>query len=126
MPIERADDALPEIEMAGAAGEIGDDERHHHAEDRRGDAVEQLHDDQQFRIRHAGKQNAADRQGGEADQQQRPPAPDLCAASRSIGDKAATTSCGTTMQAAIRISAQRPDRIVSTLPISGSIAALAR
>ena len=38
----------------------------------------------------------------------------------------ATTTCGTTMQAAIRTVAHSLERIVTTLPISGSIEALAR
>ena len=42
------------------------------------------------------------------------------------GDSAATTSCGTTMQAAMRSVAQRAERMVTTLPINGSMAALAR
>ena len=72
------------------------------------------------------KQQAAQRQRGEADQQQRPAAPYAAPACRPTARARATTSCGTTMQAAINSVAQRLDRMVSTLPISGSIAALAR
>src|ERR1039458_9141670 len=72
-----ADDALPEVEMAGAAGEIGDDEGHHDAEYSGGHPIEELHDDEQFRIRHRREENAANGQRGEADQQQRAAAPDL-------------------------------------------------
>ena len=52
--------------------------------------------------------------------------PQICARCPTHGDSAATTICGTTMQAAIRTVAQRAERMVTTLPISGSIAALAR
>ena len=38
-----ADDALREIEVAGAEGDVGHDQRDHHAEHRRGDAVEHLY-----------------------------------------------------------------------------------
>ena len=45
-----ADDALRQIEMTAAERDVGDDQRHHDAEYRRGDAVEHLHRDQQIRI----------------------------------------------------------------------------
>ena len=70
-----ADDALRQIEMAAAEGDIGDDQRHHHAEHGGGDAVEHLHRDQTIGIAHGRKQQAADRQRAERQQQQRPPAP---------------------------------------------------
>ena len=60
---------LAEVEMPGATGEIGDDERDHHAEYGRGYAVEQLHDDQQLRSVTDANQNAANWQCGEADEQ---------------------------------------------------------
>ena len=89
------------------------------------DAVEELHDDDHGRIGHGRKQKAADRQRGEADEQQRPPSPEL-RLRPDPGRHSATMSCGTTMQAAISTVAQSLDRMVSTLPISGSMAALAR
>ena len=46
MPTKVPTNTLTEIEMAGAARQVGDDQRHHHAEHRSGHAVEQLHDDQ--------------------------------------------------------------------------------
>ena len=52
--------------------------------------------------------------------------PQHCACRPTHGENTATTSCGTTMQAAIRTVAHWLDRIVNTLPISGSMAALAR
>ena len=52
--------------------------------------------------------------------------PQSCARRPTHGESTATTSCGTTMQAAIRTVAHWLDRMVRTLPISGSIAALAR
>ena len=50
-PDRGADDALREIEVSGAARDVGDHQRHHHAERRRRDAVEQLHGDEQLRDR---------------------------------------------------------------------------
>ena len=47
---EGSDKTLTEIETPGAAGEVGNNERHHHAEDCGSHAIEQLHDDQQLRI----------------------------------------------------------------------------
>ena len=52
--------------------------------------------------------------------------PQICARLPIHGDRSATTSCGTTMQAAMIKVAQRADFIVTTLPTSGSMAALAR
>ena len=46
----RANDALREVEMTGAEGDIGDNERDHDAEDRGRDTVQHLHGDQQHRI----------------------------------------------------------------------------
>ena len=42
------------------------------------------------------------------------------------GDSTATTTCGTTMQAAINTVAHSAERMVTTLPIKGSMAPLAR
>ena len=42
------------------------------------------------------------------------------------GDSSATTSCGTTIQAAISTVAHWLERMVTTLPINGSMAPLAR
>src|SRR5208282_620256 len=67
---EGADDSLPEVEVTAAAGQVGDDQRHHDAEDGGSHAVEQLHDDQQLGIGHRRKKQAANRQCGETDQQQ--------------------------------------------------------
>ena len=69
-----ADNALREAEMAAAESDIGDNERDHHAEDGRGDAIEHLHRDQQIWIAYGGKQHAADRQRGKTQQQQWPTA----------------------------------------------------
>ena len=78
---------------------------------------------------------------GLVDEREQQPAQRQCAESRAAGTAAvprrcawrptqgeisATMSCGTTMQAAISTVAHSLDRVVSTLPISGSIAALAR
>ena len=53
--------------------------------------------------------------------------PHICARVPTHGDSAATSICGTTMQAAINTVAQwLLERMVSTLPINGSMAALAR
>jgi hypothetical protein len=41
------------------------------------------------------------------------------------GEKIATNTCGPTMQAAIRTVAHWLERVVKTLPISGSMAAFA-
>ena len=45
-----ADDALRQIEVAASERNVGNDQRNHDAEDRRGDAVEHLHRDQQIGI----------------------------------------------------------------------------
>ena len=55
--------------MTAAEGDIGNNQRNHHAEHRGGDAVEGLHRDQQIGIVDGGKQQAADGQCGEAEQQ---------------------------------------------------------
>ena len=123
---EGPDKTLPEIEMPGAAREVGHDERYHYAEYRGGHAIEQLDDDQQLRISDRRKQNAANRQRGEADEQQGTAAPNLRAAGRSTAIDVATRSCGTTMHTAISSVAHRAERIVTALPSSGSMAALAR
>ena len=73
-----ADNTLAEIESAGATGEIGNHQRHHHSENRGGDSVEKLYSDQQKWIAHQREQNTADRQGRKTDQQQRPASPNLC------------------------------------------------
>ena len=82
-PDRGADDALREIEVSGPARDIGDHQRHHHAEHGRGDAVEQSAP----RPAMAGRsptRTASPRIGkrGECQQQQRAPAPDLRAAGR--------------------------------------------
>ena len=53
-----AHNALAEIEMSGAAREVGDHERHHHAQHGCGQAVEKLHRDQQVRILDGREQDA--------------------------------------------------------------------
>jgi len=63
------DNAEPEIEASGAARDVGDDQRQHHAENGRADAIEDLHGDDQIGIGHKGKQHAAHSQGREAEQQ---------------------------------------------------------
>ena len=55
-----------------------------------------------------------------------PRRPQTCARLPTHGEEAATTSCGTTMHAAIKSVAHWLDRIVTRLPIRGSIAELAR
>jgi hypothetical protein len=42
-----------------------------------------------------------------------------------VGAMTATTSCGSTMHAAIKAVAQAPERTVISVPTSGSMAALA-
>ena len=113
-----------EVEAAGAAGEVGDHQRNHHAQHGGRYAIEELDGHQHIRIGHGGEQEAADRQGGE-------PAsrigrrPQRSAWRPAQGETVATTSCGPTMQAAISTVAHSLERIVRTLPISGSMAALA-
>ena len=121
-----ADDALAEIEMAGAAREIGDHQRHHDGEHRRGDAVEQA-------ARRPAAPDCSPRRTegrGSAARQSRSAAtagaPKSGRGLPTHGDSSATTSCGTTMQAAISTVAHWLERMVTTLPINGSMAALAR
>ena len=67
MPDRGADDALGEVETARAAGDVGDHQRHQHAEHGGRDAVEHLHGDEQIRIdRHREQQ----RRGSAARQSQ--------------------------------------------------------
>jgi len=54
--------------MTASERDIGDDQRYQHAENRRGDAVEHLHRDQQIGISHDRKQDPADRQRGKSHQ----------------------------------------------------------
>ena len=101
MPDRGADDALRQIEAAGAAREVGDHQRHHHAEHRGRDAVEHLDGHQQIGIGHDREQEAADRAGRRMPHQQERPAPPDLRLMPTHGEISATISCGTTMQAAI-------------------------
>ncbi len=88
--------------------------------------VEQLHGDQQVgiatpsrtRTRAAARRRSPRSAGADG--------PQRSACRPTQGEKAATTSCGPTRQAPISTVAQWLVRMVSTLPISGSMAALAR
>ena len=120
-----ADDALREIEMPAAEGDVGDDQRDHHREHRRGDAVEDLHRDQQDRDR-VTVANSTPRIASAA----KPISssgrrPHCCALRPTVGDISATIACGTMMQAAISTGAHWLDRVVTTPAMIGSIAALA-
>ena len=125
-PDRRPDDPLREIELAGAARDIGDHQRHHDAERRRRDAVEQLHRDEQIRVGHDREEQSARDQRCESGEQKQPPAPHLRPDAQPTAISVATTTCGTTMQAAISTVAHSLDRVVTTLPIRGSIEAFAR
>ena len=88
-----------QIEMRGAARQVGGKQRQHHAEHRRADAAERLGDDRQPRARQHAPQQGAQRQCRPAEQQDRPAS--KVAAPRPSGEHNATTTCGTTMQAAM-------------------------
>src|SRR3569623_3099926 len=72
-----ANDALREVEMTGAEGDVRDNERDHDAEDRGRDAVQHLHGDQQRRIADSREQRSSKRQRGEGDHEQRAASPSL-------------------------------------------------
>src|SRR6202022_1094751 len=54
-----ADNTLRKIEVTASESDVGDNQRYHHTEDSRGDAVEHLYRDQQIRISDGREQNAA-------------------------------------------------------------------
>ena len=119
------DDAEREVEASGAARDVGDDERRHDREDRRGDAVKKLHRHEQIRV--VSRSQTA-RRGSAPRRNRAAAAGGGRKAARCVRPRArprATTICGTTMQAAISTVAHWLERIVTTPPSSGSIAAFA-
>ena len=94
------------------------------ASDRRGNAVEHLHGHEHVGLLANAKQDATDRQRSEAEKNSgRRPQLDRLASDP--GANAATTICGTRMQAPTNAAAKSLDRMVTTLAVSGSMAALA-
>ena len=69
-----ADEAQGQVEMAAAPGDIRGDQRQHHADAGAGDAIQHLNEDQGGRIGGHGEEHAAQRQGGEAQQEHEAPA----------------------------------------------------
>ena len=126
MPMANPTNAERQVEMARSPGDVAGDERHHDTDGGAGDPVEDLHRHQRAPGR--SRRRTADRGSARC----RTPAAEPIAgralsASRPIaGEIAATTSCGSTMQAAINRLAALPTRSVKALPMSGSIAALPR
>ncbi len=74
-PLRRGDRALGQIVTAGAAHDIGDDERRQRLVDSRADSVQQLHGDQPKSIVGKRIERRANRQDGEGDEEDRPPPP---------------------------------------------------
>src|SRR5262249_34128 len=85
---------------------------------------ERLHDDDQIGVADESKQHPAQGQGHKAEQQRRP-SPHESATRPTHGADTATMSCGTTMQAAIKVDAHSLAPRVTIPPISGSMAAFA-
>ena len=75
MPVMVPTMPCAEIESAGAAREVGDDQRHHHAEHGGRQSVQHLHENNEMRVGHGRKKHGADRQRCETDEQQGPAAP---------------------------------------------------
>src|SRR5215471_14339866 len=113
------DDAESEIEPSRAARDIRNHERQNHAQDRGADAIQNLHGNNWKRAVHACEQRSARRQGRKAEKQQGTPSPRV-RDSPTHGANPATITCGTTMQAPIKVAAHSLERRVKIPPISGS------
>ena len=105
------------------ARNIGDNQRHNHTESR-GRIPSKTCTKTTRTGRRIGEEKTAQRQRAEADNKMGR-RPHLSACRPTQGESAATTSCGTMIQAAMSTVAQLAERIVMMLPISGSIAAFA-